>query len=448
MNEKTTEPPFKGGEGFLTLDWINLAGKIAVIRLDLNSPVRDGVLIDDERIRAHAGTVAEVARKADKVILLSHQGRPGENDFIPLRQHWRALEKYAGIPILYPWKDKSDEEIIAMGEEAVIGDRIMEMLQGLKKGQVILLENVRLLPYETVEKSVEEHAKSPLVERITSLGEIVFVLDGFSVAHRPHCSVIGFAQWPTVAGRVMEKELRALTKAFMDPKEPIVLITGGVKVSDSIKSIQNFLERARGKAFKVLTCGAVGEVFLAAKGIKLPDPVIEFMRHKKIIDQIEPARLLLAEHSKAIEVPVDVAIDVGGKREEVDIGEIGRHADKMIKDIGGKTAYGYAERIITAKTIIGNGTAGVYEEREFAHGQSILLQAAGWAAKYKGATTLFGGGDTTASLRQQLSGDLTREIFTSTSGKAFLRALSSREGPRALAGVNVLLLKQSPVSGR
>ncbi|MEM3030393.1 MAG: phosphoglycerate kinase [Candidatus Micrarchaeia archaeon] len=437
------EPPFKNGQGFLTLDQVDLTGKIAVIRLDLNSPVKDGALIDDERIRAHAATVVEVhKRKPKAIILLSHQGRPGDEDFIPLKQHWRALEKYADIEILYLWKDKPDEEIIAMGEEAVISDSVMAVLKKLDNGQTILLENTRLLPYEMEEKSVEEHAKSQLVTRISSLGEIVFILDGFSVAHRPHCSVIGFAQWLTVAGRVMEKELKALTKAFLTPQEPVVMLTGGVKVSDSIKSIQNFIERAQGKAFKVLTGGVVGEVFLAAAGVKMPHPVREFMRQKKILEQIEPARLLLEKHRDAVGMPIDVAIDVGGRRVEVPVPEIEKHPDKMIKDIGGATAYMYAKDIIEARTIIGNGTMGVYKESEFAHGQNTVLEAAGWAAKYKGATTLFGGGDTTASLRQQLSGDLTREIFTSTSGKAFLMALTSRRGPLELAGVNVLLLQR------
>ena len=181
---------------FLTLDDVEVKDKVVLVRVDFNSPVdaETKKILDDSRIRAHGeSTIKELSEKGAKVVVLAHQGRKGDSDFIPLKQHAEILAKVLGKPVKYV--------------DDLYGEKAKEAIKELKDGEVLVLENVRMFDHETEEGTPEEQAKKELVVNLAPLADL-FVNDAFSAAHRAHVSIIGFtAVLPSVAGRVMEREL-------------------------------------------------------------------------------------------------------------------------------------------------------------------------------------------------------------------------------------------------
>ena len=209
---------------FLTIDDVEVKDKVVLVRVDFNSPVDPETkkILDDSRIRAHGeSTVKELAEKGAKVVVLAHQGRKGDSDFIPLKQHAEILAKVLGNPVKYV--------------DDLFGEKAKDAIKGLKSGEVVVLENVRAYDAETEQGTPEEQAKKELVVNLAPLADL-FVNDAFSAAHRAHVSIIGFtAVLPSVAGRVMERELRSLRKILEKPEKPCVFILGGAKTDDSLE---------------------------------------------------------------------------------------------------------------------------------------------------------------------------------------------------------------------
>ena len=185
---------------YLTLEDVDTVGKTFLVSADMNSPIdmKTGKVKSDIRIKLHAKTIRELSDKGAKIVVLAHQGRKGDLDFIPLRDHSEILQRILSRPVKYV--------------KEVIGDNVFQEIRDLKSGEIIILENIRFHPDETLNNNFKEHGKSELIRNLAELADI-FVLDGFSVSHRSHASVIGFTELlPCVAGRTMETELSIIDK--------------------------------------------------------------------------------------------------------------------------------------------------------------------------------------------------------------------------------------------
>ncbi|MDI6798393.1 MAG: phosphoglycerate kinase [Candidatus Aenigmarchaeota archaeon] len=366
---------------FLTLDDVEVKDKTVLVRVDINVPydVSTRQIQDSERIREHAKTVKELADKGAKVVVLAHQGRKGDQDFIHLDQHAKLLEKHLGKEVQFV--------------EDVIGERAVEKIKSLKPGEILLLDNVRFLDDETEEKTPEQHLESQIVQNLAQLADI-FVLDAFSASHRSHASIVGFTEaLPSYVGRVMERELSSEEKA-LDPLGVNVFVLGGAKPDDCLNIIEYMFINKPGSIEKVLTCGTVGEVFLAAKGYDLGKATLDFFEKKGFLKLIPQAKKLLERYETEIEFPVDVAFEMNGGRKEIPIAEL--PAGSMLLDIGRITAQKYASIIKNARTIVVKGPAGVYEKEGFEIGTKLLLQA---IANSRGFS-LIGGGDTLVAIEK------------------------------------------------
>ena len=402
---------------FKTLDDVDVANKTVLVRVDLNSPVdpETGKIQDNERIQAHAKTLRELSDKGAKVVVLAHQGRRGGADFLPLKQHAELLSKHVGKPVKYV--------------PDVVGAEAENAIKSLKPGEILLLENVRTLDEETVEASPEEHAKGVLVSKLSKLADL-FVLDAFSVAHRSHASIVGFAAvLPVVAGRVMEMELRALSE-LLEKRDRIILFMGGNKPEDCIKVVETILNRGRPEIKTLLSAGILGQLFLMAEGRDLGSPSLEYIRKKgfdKLLDRVKALAQKLGDKLKR---PIDVAYEADGKREEVRIENL--PAPGPIMDIGSETASTYSDIIRSASkedAIIVKGPAGAYEYEQFRKGTAEVYKA---LAESK-AFTLIGGGDSSTAIRMV---GLKVEDFSyvSLAGGALIHFLSGKRMP----GVEIL----------
>ena len=397
---------------FLTLDDVNVEGKTVLVRVDFNSPVDPETkkLLDDTRIRAHAETtLKELSEKGAKVVVLAHQGRPGDPDFISLEQHAERLGEVLGKPVKYV--------------DDLYGEEAKQAIRELKNGEIIVLKNTRTYPDERKSKTPEEHAKSEFIRELAPLADL-FVNDAFSAAHRSHASVVGFtAVLPSVAGRIMERELKALARVLESPKKPCVFILGGAKADDSLKISQYVLKN--GIADYILTGGITGHLFLAATGVDLGKPNMELLEKQKVLDLIPGIKNLMAEHPGKIKVPIDVAVDIEGKRKELPVKTL--PTEYPIFDIGTETIKEYSDIIKKARSIVISGPPGVYEREEFLKGTKEILEA----VAESGAFSLVGGGHTVAAVQELGLRD--RMSYISTAGGALIEFLMGSKLPAVVA---------------
>ena len=397
---------------FLTLDDFNVKDKVVLVRVDFNSPVdpQTKKILDDTRIRAHGeSTIRELSEKGAKVVILAHQGRPGEPDFIPLEQHAQILGGILGKPVKFV--------------DDVYGEKAKKAIRELKSGEILVLDNVRKFPGERKKASPEEHAKSELVANLAPLADL-FVNDAFAAAHRSHASIVGFtAVLPSAAGRIMERELKALSKVVENPEKPCVYVLGGAKADDSLKISKYVLDNKI--ADYVLTAGVTGHLFLAAKGYDLGKPNMDLLKKNELLDLIPGIKELMEKYPGKIETPIDLAVEVDGKRKEITLEEL--PTDYPIYDIGTKTIEKYSEIILKAKSIVFSGPPGVYEKEEFRKGTKGLFEA---IASSK-AFSLIGGGHSIAAVRSLGLAD--KMGYISTAGGALIEFLMGRELPGVAA---------------
>ena len=300
---------------YLTMDNFDLEGKTVLVRLDLNSPIKNGKILDDKRFRSHLPTITELSNS--KTVLMSHQGRAGGKDFTTMEDHAKKLSKLL----------KKDVKYV----DDIFGNLAIRAIKEMKKGEILLLENLRFYSEETLKRSPEEHSNTHLVKKLASVAD-VFINDAFSTSHRPHLSMVGFSPvLKSLAGRLMEKEIEALNKAIDNPIRPCTFVLGGAKVDDSIEITKNVLEK--NIADKVLLTGLVANVFLIASEINIGKPSTDFIKKEGYIDQIDIAKDLLGRF-KNIMLPTDAALNDNGKRVEKELGE---PIDLPIHDIGEKT---------------------------------------------------------------------------------------------------------------
>ena len=385
----------------------NVSGKTVVIRVDLNSNVEDGELFDSTRIEKHAQTLKMLSDKGAKLVVLSHQGRKGQEDCVSLKPHAEVIfEQIEKEVKLQTW----DSDYV-------------EAIKAMQQGEIILMENVRFNDNEEQELSPEEAAKIDWVEKIASVSQI-FIQDSLSVCHRSHPSVVGFIGiLPTFVGPVLESELAAL-EHFDQGEKPAVFILGGAKIRDSVNLINELFGKQ--KADKICVGGLLGELFLKASGKTLGDKD-KFFEEKGFLDLVEPAKTILENYGEQIVLPVDVAIlNDSDEREEISLDELPK--ENQIYDIGSETVLEFKTSLKGAKLVIMNGPMGVFEKFDFEIGTKRVFDA---VSKTR-AFSLVGGGDTQAALEQV---DIPTEKFShvSLAGKALLQYLSGKELPGLIA---------------
>ncbi|MCC6049098.1 MAG: phosphoglycerate kinase, partial [Thermofilum sp.] len=346
-------------------------------------------------------TIRELVSKRAKVVVLAHQGRKGDPDFTSLREHAEVMGRILGKTVRFV--------------DDIFGSKAKAAIEALSEGEVLLLENVRMWDGETKSASAEQHAKSELVQNLAPYVD-VFVVDAFAAAHRAHASLVGFMPVAkhVVAGRVLEKELRALARVRAKPERPCVYILGGAKAEDAADISEAVL--SQGIADYVLTGGLVANLFLAAKGYDLGEPNMKVLEEKGFLQLLPRFKEVLNRFSGKIILPVDLAIDVGGKRSEIGVGQL--PTQYLIKDVGSRTLDEYEKVIAVAKSLVMNGPMGVFEVEEFATGTKRVFEA---IARSK-AFSVIGGGHTIAAAAK--FGYTNKVSHVSTGGGALMEFLS------------------------
>ena len=397
---------------YKTLDDFQVKNKVVLVRVDFNSEIDPATkkVTSDVRIRAHGeSTLKELAEKGAKTVVLAHQGRKGDPDYTPLKEHAAILGKILKCPVKYV--------------DDIFGEKAKAAIKSLQGGEILVLENVRSWDKETKSMTPEEASKTELVQNLAPLADL-FVNDAFAAAHRGHVSMVGFtAVLPSAAGRIMERELKSLSKALEKPEKPCVYVMGGAKADDSLEISKYVL--GKGIADYVLTGGVTGQLFLAAKGIDLGKGNMAYLAKKELTGLIPGIKALEDQFGNKVVVPVDFALDADGKRKEIPVSKL--PTQKSIMDIGAKTVEVYSKIIASAKSIVVSGPMGVYENKAFNYGTKGVFEA---IADSK-AFSLAGGGNTIAAIQEY---GLTKKIgYISTAGGALIEFLMGKKLPGVVA---------------
>jgi phosphoglycerate kinase len=384
-----------------TIEDLNPKGKSVVMRVDFNVPVKDGVITDDTRIREALPSINYVLKGGGKLVLLSHLGRPkGAPD-----------SKYSLLPVANYLKEKLSTKVI-FGADCV-GPLAQEAIAQADYGEVVLLENVRFHAGETENNTT-------FSKDLAELGD-VFVNDAFGSSHRAHSSVAGITDYlPSYAGFLLQKEIRYLNDAILNPTRPFVAILGGAKVSDKIGVIENLLD----KVDTIIVGGGMTYTFYKALGIPIGNSLLEE-------DKVELAAELLRKSEEAgveILLPVDsvVANAFDNDAERKVVSQDGIEDGWMALDIGPDTIELYTSRILDAKTVIWNGPMGVFEMSNFADGTLAVAQSLAEVTAM-GGTTIIGGGDSASAINKAGLADKVSHV--STGGGASLEYLEGKGLP-------------------
>ncbi len=385
---------------------VEVRGKTVILRVDINSTVKGGKIVKGPKILEHAETIRKLMERGAKVVILSHQGRKGRDDFIDLSSHRKSLSTIIEKEIpLFKW----NEDYISA-------------IKKLKEGEAILMENTRFLEFENENLPPEEHAKNPVIKEMAAVGDI-FVLDALSVAHRSHATVVGFTPLlPSYAGPVLKNELSAMKK-INEVKDSTVLILGGIKPVDSLSVAEKMLESE--KVSRVLLGGCLGELAIIAKGSRLGYKE-QYLKEKGIMDSLPKVKELLEKYPDKICFPSDLAVRRYGKRVEISLAEL--PVDEDIFDVGEITVENYKRFINKADIVIFNGSFGVTEKYQFAFGTRKILSF----LCHCRAFTLLGGGDTVTAL-VRLGFKMKEFGHVSLAGKALLKFLAGNNLPGLIA---------------
>jgi len=384
----------------LTLDDFDLVGKTVFLRVDMNCPIDPETMeiLGSKRIEEAIETLESL--KDAKVVVASHQGRVGNQDYIGMDKHAKVLEKLMNRKIKYV--------------EDTIGEAAQNAIKNLENGDILLLDNLRLCAEENYEFTPENAAKTIMVSRLSKLFDLC-VLDSFPSAHRSHPSIVGFPQvLPACAGRIVEREVRNLDEIMTVAKAPHVIVLGGSKVPDRLEAIKMLIQN--GRADHVLLTGLIGNVFMRAQA-----RIKSSLGIKREEEVVTKAHSLIGEYPDVFATPVDIAIDKDGERIEMDVREMGK-GDKIF-DLGPKTVEYYSKLISGAGTVFISGPAGFFEKESFSYGTNALLKAVANSM----ATTIVSGGHLTTALKQQGLADKINHI--STAGGALVLYLTGEKLP-------------------
>ena len=384
----------------LTLDDFDLKGKTVFLRVDMNCPIDPETMEISGTKRIEEAIETLQSLKDAKVVVASHQGRVGNNDYTGMDKHAKVLEKLMNREIKYV--------------EDVIGEAAQNAIKNLENGDILLLDNLRLCAEENYEFTPENAAKTIMVTRLAKLFDLC-VLDSFPSAHRSHPSIVGFPQvLPACAGRIVEREVRNLDEIMTVAKAPHVIVLGGSKVPDRLEAIKLLIQN--GRADHVLLTGLIGNVFMRAQA-----RVKSSLGIKREEEVVAKAHTLIGEYPDVFATPVDIAIDKDGERVEMDVREMGK-GDKIF-DLGPKTVEYYSKLIAGAGTVFISGPAGFFEKENFSYGTKSLLTAVANSM----ATTIVSGGHLTTALKQQGLAEKINHI--STAGGALVLYLTGEKLP-------------------
>lgn len=388
-----------GLKGIRTVRDLPLEGKTVFLRLDLNVPLENGKITDETRITASLPTIKYIMEKGAKIIMASHLGRPKT----------AADREFSLEPVAHRLSELLDAEVILFDDPA--SDGVKGLLSGLKKNQLILLENVRFVPGET--KDSEEFAQT-----LASYTD-VYVNDAFGASHRAHATIHALPKLlkEKGIGLLIEKEITMLDRLIDHPTRPYVAVLGGSKVSDKIGVIEKLMDIV--DAF--LIGGAMAYTFIKAQGHPVGKSLVEEDRVRYAKEMIERIKA----RDKTILLPVDHVVTTSlkdTKSARVTSG-VGINETEMGVDIGPKTIALYEAALREAGTIFWNGPMGVFETPEFARGTFAIAKT---LAESKG-TKIVGGGDSAAAA--EASGYASQMTHISTGGGASLEYLQGDKLP-------------------
>jgi len=354
---------------FSTLDDVDTSGKRVFLRVDINVPLDPSThqILDDTRIRAISETLAEL--EDARVVLGSHQSRPGKDDFTTLEPHARALAQYCNQDVKFV--------------DDVIGPQARQRIVKVESGQVLVLDNLRFCAEENIDDKPEKLVKTHFVRQLSPLFDLN-VNDAFATAHRSQPSIVGLTDvLPSVAGRLMERELRAISGLLYEPRRPCVYVLGGAKVEDKIPVIEHIL--SRDKADKILLGGMPAKIFLKAIDKKISSQDEEEMAN--LSKSVEAARILIKKFKDRIETPLDLAY-ADGRGKRIDRSTDSAQQKESALDIGTNTVEKYSKIVEDAATVVSNGPLGVFERTGFDLGTKRVLES---MARCNGYTIIGGG---------------------------------------------------------
>jgi phosphoglycerate kinase len=394
---------------FRTLDDVDVKGKRVLLRVDLNVPTEGGRVTDTTRLERVGPTITEISSKGGKVILLAHFGRPkGRDPKESLKPVAAALSAVIKKPVLFA--------------DDCVGDVADKAIAAMKDGDILCLENTRF-------HKEEEKNDPAFVAELAKLGD-VWVNDAFSAAHRAHASTEGLGhKLPAYAGRTMQAELDALSRALEAPTKPVIAIVGGAKVSSKIELLENLVS----KVDALVIGGGMANTFLHAQGVPIGKSLAEkdlATTALRIVEKADAANC-------AIILPVD-AVVAGQFAANAPSHAYGLDAippDGMILDVGPLSIERIRSAIDDAATLVWNGPLGAFEITPFDRGTVVAAKHAAERTKAKKLISVAGGGDTVAALNQAgVAGDFS---YVSTAGGAFLEWMEGKPLP----GVEVLRVR-------
>jgi phosphoglycerate kinase len=391
---------------FRTLDGAAVAGRRVLIRVDLNVPMEGGRVTDATRIARVAPTIAELADKTAKVVVLSHLGRPGG----------KAVPELSLAALVEPLASALGREVAFATD--CIGAVAEQAVAHLKPGEVLLLENLRF-------HKEEEKNDPAFIDRLAVLGDI-YVNDAFSCAHRAHASTEGLAhRLPALAGRLMQAELEALDRALGNPKRPVAAVVGGAKVSTKLELLGNLVSRVD----RLVIGGGMANTFLHAQGLEVGRSLCEK-------DLADTARSIIERAAKAgckLLLPSDAVVaselKAGVAARTVPIEAV--PADSMILDVGPGSVAAYEAELASCKTLVWNGPLGAFEVQPFDAGTVALARAIAARSAAGELLSVAGGGDTVAALVH--AGVDAQFSYVSTAGGAFLEWMEGKPLPGVAA---------------
>jgi len=399
-------------QSFRSLDQADVTGKRVLLRVDLNVPMAGGKVTDATRIEEIAQTIAELAGKGGKVILLSHLNRPqGRDPKDSLKPVAAEVARIVKRPVAFA--------------EDCVGPAAEQAIAAMKNGDILCLENTRF-------HAEEENNDKDFAKKLAALGDI-FVDDAFSAAHREHASntaIVTVSGLPAYPGRAMQAELEALARAFEHPQHPVTAIVGGAKVSTKLELLGHLLAKVE----TLIIGGAMANTFLVAQGNAVGKSLYES-------DLVATARDIIAKAKslhREIVLPVDAV--VAGRLADnapsrvVAVDAVG--ATDMILDIGPRSVEHVVAVLARSKTLVWNGPFGAFEHEPFDRGTIAVAEAAAELTAAGKLVSFAGGGDTVAALN--LAAVTDRLTHVSTGGGAFLESLEGK----TLPGVKVLLVPQ------
>ena len=393
---------------FRTLDDLDdVTGKVALVRVDLNLPMKEGRASDLTRVQAVAPTILELADAGAKVLLLAHFGRPrGErHSTMSLSVVQGDVERVLG------------REVMFVSE--VAGPVVEQSLGIFRNGDIGILENTRFWPGE--ENNDLEFARG-----IAANGDL-YVNDAFSAAHRAHASTEALAHLlPAYAGRAMEKELKALDAALGNPQTPVAAVVGGAKVSTKLAVLEHLV----GKVQHLIIGGGMANTFLAARGVDVGKSLCEHDLTGTVEEILEAAE----RAGCTVHLPYDVVVATEFAANPPSLRTCNVHevaADEMILDIGPQATEALADVLKTCRTLVWNGPLGAFETPPFDAATVALAQTAAALTKEGSLVSVAGGGDTVAALNHAgVADDFT---YISTAGGAFLEWMEGKELPGVAA---------------